>query len=418
MMTNVNKLNNEASIANSIHSPKFKKHPHSNQNVVDKEINKAENLKELMVNHKSSISAKLVLQSISAHLSFTSYSTSSSQKSVYQELANVDLQKAEKESDANSLFDFELVAENVMSFISQSIMTAKENGANEQKLSTMFEQARKGVDIGVGDALKELEEMTILDDELSQGIAKSQELIHQGIDKLSENILNGNDDGVEKEFLDNSISQSFNSSDLSIVTADGDNVVIKFEQLMANQQSRYIGDNKSIEQQFSYQEVNFSFEVQGELDDQERQSIEQLVSDVAKLQKDFFSGDITSALEKAQELNFNTEEISSLNLQLSMINSNVASRKYTDVANIADKEKAEEKQVIANKIKPVIDFVEQFKKIEERAEKLFSKDYSQIKQFYDGILKAGLVANNEETTNSMLTKWHEVVDNLISNTEQ
>lgn len=414
-MTNINKFNNDMNMANNIGSSRIKK-SHNNHETNDRAIQKADSMKELMVNHKNNISAKLVFQSISAHFSFASSSTNSSQKNMYHDLANVDLHKAEKESDTNSIFDFELVAENVMSFISQSIMAAKENGANNEKLTSMFEQAHKGVDIGVGDALKELNEMTILDDELSKGITKSQELIHQGIDKLADktlNVIENDQIGIET-----STHQSFSTSDLSIVTADGDNVIIKFDHYLANEQRNYSGKNTDVEQQFLYKEINFRFEVQGELDKQERESIELLVSDVVKLQQDFFSGDMMSALEQAQQLNFNTDEISSLNLQLSMIKSNAASQKYTDVANIVDKEKVEDKQLLAKKMKPVIDFIEQFKKVEARAENVLSNDLQQINRFYEGILKAGLMSHSEEVTNTMTNKWNDLVKKLMANKEQ
>lgn len=136
------------------------------------------------------------------------------------------------ESKKASLFDFEEVAKNVLRFVGGAIKQAASNGADEQKLLEMFEQARSGVLKGINMAEKDL--AGFMNDEIEQGIDSSKNLIEQGIQSLQDKLLgkdNDDPDGVIEKSSESFSYAKQDSGDLVIRTRDGDEVSISFEDI-------------------------------------------------------------------------------------------------------------------------------------------------------------------------------------------
>lgn len=140
-------------------------------------------------------------------------------------------------SEDKSLFDFEQVAQNVLRFVGGVITRARDSGADEGELSSLFEQARAGVSAGIAGAEQELGDA--LNEEISQGIVNSRERIEEGLQALERNIF-GAPEGEDVENDVTSINQSIqiqnqNRADLRIRTGDGDEIEISFDSLRAIQ---------------------------------------------------------------------------------------------------------------------------------------------------------------------------------------
>ena len=139
-------------------------------------------------------------------------------------------EKTPKES-AQSLFNFEEVAKNVLNFIGGVITNAKNGGADSEQLNGLFEQASSGVLRGIQLAEKDL--AGFMNEEIQQGISSSKDLIEQGIDKLRQQIFNPQ---APEQVVQQSLEASYGkleTGELSIRTKDGDRVNIRFEDLQA-----------------------------------------------------------------------------------------------------------------------------------------------------------------------------------------
>ena len=187
------------------------------------------------------------------------------------------------------------------------------------------------------------------------------------------------------------ISNSKNS-DLSITTTDGDIVSISLSELQqyASKESyQYEEGSKGVAENYSmasseYHEVNFSYSVEGELDDEEKAAIEALIKDVNSLQKDFFSGNVDQAFEKALELGFDNEQIANFSMDLQQTQTSYVSQTYTEVAEYDEKVLPS-----ANKeLRPLIDFLAHFKQLQERADNLLSKNDDAFGQLLDAVFNA------------------------------
>ena len=143
-------------------------------------------------------------------------------------------QQADEEGTNKSLFDFEEVARNVLNFVGGAIKNAQGKGADDDALNALFEQARSGVLKGIGMAEKDL--AGVMNDDIKNGISRSQELIDTGLQKLRESIFpetqEASDVGTSKVSLENQVNyQRRDTGELRIRTLDGDEVNIRFEDL-------------------------------------------------------------------------------------------------------------------------------------------------------------------------------------------
>ncbi len=253
-------------------------------------------------------------------------------------------------SENKSLFDFEEVAKNVLSFVDKALQKAKSNGADNDMLSGMLAKARQGVEDGFAQARDELDQMGQLNDDLALGIDKSYGAITEGLDKIEQNMFGapGEVQGLSSAMVGAAYQASYSyerSSALSITTNDGDKVTINFAEAMAYQRSEAAavygaGDgegNGAVGASYQMSEsrfhgVGFSFSVEGDLDEDEKAAIADLVKNVGKLADEFFNGDLDKAFEQAMELGFDESELSGFALNMSRVETVSVAAAYQQVA--------------------------------------------------------------------------------------
>jgi len=317
-----------------------------------------------------------------------------------------------------SIFDFEAVAKNVMTFVNSSLNAAKSRGATTSELDEMLGQARQGANNGIDEAIEELSDLNVLDEELTEGIEKARDLINAGLDKTQEKLIGDSTEispssssltSRAVEFSSESYASQSNSSDLSITTADGDIVTISFSALQENQASEnfsYSANQNSSQMSYqssasSYSQMNFSFSVQGDLDNEELQAIQSLIKDISKIEKDFFAGDIDKAFNKALELGYDEEQLSSFNLELRQTQTNYVSQAYTEIANY------DENEELNALIRPVLDFIGDFKELRDNANKLLDHEGKQFNKLLESVLNAEFDQNQK-----LLSQFTDFIDKL------
>jgi len=207
----------------------------------------------------------------------------------------------------------------------------------------MLNQARKGVQTGVDEAVDELKGMGVFNQELEEGIDKSKEGIFSGLDKFEQNLFNPQPASV-------TVSQAqyvslSNSADYTFTTAEGDEVSISFADAYQSQSSsRYqkTDDSQSFSTQFSEsRELSFSMSVNGELNEDEQQAINDLMAELQDVSKTFFSGDLDKAFEQAQELSLGNEQLVAFSMDLRQSKTVAAIKEYEQIKPTSEKAIAE-----------------------------------------------------------------------------
>ncbi|WP_221075760.1 DUF5610 domain-containing protein [Agarivorans aestuarii] len=200
-----------------------------------------------------------------------------------------------------SVFDAEEVARNVLNFVASSLHSAKQSGMSEDKLAEMMAQARKGVDIGFEGAREELSDAGILNEDLEKGIDKSYDLIQEGLEKIEEG-----DYQIQSAPLYSQLAMSSSqSASMELETAEGDKVTISYGSQLA---ASYSESGSSIQASFASQQ-QFSFSVEGDLNDDELAAIADLIKQVDEVGQQFFSGDLDKAFDQALSIGFDEQQL-------------------------------------------------------------------------------------------------------------
>jgi len=409
----MNKIDNQSTLPNYLG---HKRKAEEMKNAAIKQHIPSDSFDKLALSNRTSMSMKIVFQSVSSQISakFEKFNHSSNDRSSispHTTSSNIVPKTPLVDNESSvGFFDFEEVARTVMNFVGGSILAAQANGASDDELKEMFDQGRAGANLGIDQAMGDLKDLALLDDELALGIEKSRDLINKNIDDLYQNIFpsekqpNSKGDIELPDIYHSTVDSELyvsnsKSSNLSITTNDGDVVTISFSELQehASRESyQYEEGNKGNTENYSmatsqYHEMNFSYSVEGELNDNELAAIESLIKDVNSLQKDFFSGKVDQAFEKAIELGFDNAQIANFSMDLQQTQTSFVSQTYTEVAEFQDNALPKSDK----ELRPLIDFLDHFKQLQDNADKLLSKNDDAFGQLLDSVFNAEYGVNEE-----------------------
>ncbi|KPH56754.1 MULTISPECIES: DUF5610 domain-containing protein [Pseudoalteromonas] len=238
---------------------------------------------------------------------------------------------AEEKKD-KPLFDFDEIVKNVLSFVTGAVKKAQVDGADNEKLKGMLDDARKGVQIGIDGAFEELKDTGILNDEIEEGIEKSKEGIFNGLDEFEDDLFNPKPDSVsvtQAQYL--SLS---NNAQYNFTTAEGDEVSISFADAFKQQSASSYqrnGQNEGYASESSQsRELSFSMSVNGDLNEDEQEAINALMEDLQSVSKTFFGGDMEDAFEQAKELNLGNEQLVAFSMDLKQTKTFAAIKGYEE----------------------------------------------------------------------------------------
>ena len=225
-------------------------------------------------------------------------------------------------------FTPEKVSERILGFVSGRILS--EDDSNKQ--NELMTKAREGIERGFAEARDILESLSVLNGRVKEDVDSTYDLIQQGLDRLDKEV-NGIliEDTIAKEqdeedpsrIQQASMQSSFSrdeSTKIEITTNDGDKILIDLfrqpsaqsaQRFMQNEDGSVFSQSRSISAS-----TGISYQVQGELDEDEQKAIDDLLKDIAKVSDHFFSGNVQQAFKKAMEMDFDSEELTRFSLDL------------------------------------------------------------------------------------------------------
>ncbi len=217
-------------------------------------------------------------------------------------------------------FTPEAVSDRILGFIRGALAGAEGDGQRGELLA----QARAGVEQGLAEARDILQGLGVLNGQIADDVDRTEALIFEGLDALAapaEAPAPTVEDGfVTRSGLESVAVQASQSSSVEIRTRDGDVVTIGFSRSFSASQSAAFtegpdGSAFSVEASAS-RSAAFSFSVQGELDGDEQEAIEDLLKRIDKVSERFFEGDVQGAFKKAAKLKFDDEELAAFSVDL------------------------------------------------------------------------------------------------------
>ncbi len=136
-------------------------------------------------------------------------------------------------------------------------------------------------------------------------------------------------------------------AEIQVRTREGDVVTIRMQQTRSEQQSAvyaqqtearsgagtYTSQSRQLAaySQTSMDQFGFSLQIEGDLNDDEKQALADLINNMNEVSTRFFNGDIASAFKQAQKLGFDQEQIAGFSMNLNRERSVQAVSAYQQV---------------------------------------------------------------------------------------
>jgi len=332
-----------------------------------------------------------------------------------------------KQPIKSSDFSPQAVAKRILGFIKGAVIGASQQGqeAGKEKL----EQAWRGVEKGFKEAKEILQSLEIFNGGIQDNANKTYDLLQEGLNEL-ENQLN---EGVLEAagFANQGVNQlSYGSQaaytrsesfSLQINTKDGDQVTINVSRENSASSRELYAKNKDGE---TYQKENtsdaragLSYQVQGQLDEQELAAINDFVGEVKGVADEFFQGDVQGALHQGLDLGYDESKIASFSLDLHQEETRRFTEVYREVAQYSptddakDKPSAQERQLFS----PLKSVLSSLNNMFEKAKTVpgLSKDKNEAAHIFEGV--ARLDPKHHQQIDALEKQANKSLKNIIDN---
>lgn len=221
----------------------------------------------------------------------------------------------------------EAVAGRILDVVDAAMKLARLNGGDagaDEKLR----QAREGIERGFNQARKMLEGMGAFEGQVAENANKTWELLQAGLDEMESGVSAST--SVNSEML--SVQSSHRETmDLSLTTRDGDKVQLHMARSESALQYREENSHGSLQVDAWQRSEHLYLSVEGELDDDERTTINQLIDESRSLADKFFSGDAHAAFTHLLEQGNKSSEIAGYALRMTQHHSQTATYAYQSV---------------------------------------------------------------------------------------
>ncbi|QXC32096.1 DUF5610 domain-containing protein [Aeromonas sp. FDAARGOS 1409] len=285
-----------------------------------------------------------------------------------------------------TLFDYETVADNVLQFVTGRLGAARADGKSDEDLAEMMAQARKGVDMGFGDARKQLGDWADNED-IKTGMDQSYKLIQEGLESFEKEFFGE----VSTTDLGAARMASRQQAFLEIETRDGDKVMLRFSDSW-----QFRSRNDGSGNQFSLKSSqSFDFSLEGDLDGAEMEAIGTLVKGLDELAGQFFGGtDGKTLADRLAGLQLDDSQLVSYSLKLKQ--SAKLSQAYQGAHSLQES------------LKPLADYLPRLSRVQQQADALLPTAQQQAltpavlaARGQDGATGAGFMGFNQRMLEAM-----------------
>lgn len=242
-----------------------------------------------------------------------------------------------KKLDANQ-FTPEKVADRISGFVAQGMEMARARGESEENIQKLYDRAMKGVEKGFKEAKEILNGLGVLNGKIAEDVAKTEELTFDKLRALSP------DQRMASDLVSMSVAQRFERADsfeLNVTTKEGDQVKIRFDRSESFQAGISVaadgkGNSAAVFDMSRTQSSGFSFSVEGNLNADEIDAIQNLIRDVSQLSDEFFNGDVQRAFEQAGQLSLDGSQLSAFDLTLTRTEVRSMAGQYQQTEKLTD----------------------------------------------------------------------------------
>ncbi|WP_166264838.1 DUF5610 domain-containing protein [Marinobacter caseinilyticus] len=227
------------------------------------------------------------------------------------------------------------VANRILGFVEAKLAREQASGASVERLASLLEAAREGVEKGFSEAREQIDALGLLNDDLARDIDASFKRVGAGLENLSDRFLRGEPAALAATTSTTIQATSRQQLSFEIVTRDGDRVSVTMDERRYDSKAAVVVPSADGSGATGFEQQTFvgryEVRVTGELDQGEQQALVSLFEGAQSVSERFFSGDVLGAFKEVQSLGLGGDELASYSLNLSYARaSRVAS--YASVA--------------------------------------------------------------------------------------
>lgn len=232
------------------------------------------------------------------------------------------------------------VAERVLGFIEQRLQREAADGADQEKLQGLLQQAREGIEQGFAEARKILDGLGVLQGKIATDIDETYARLQDGLQGLQARTLPAGQGVAALQMSSERLTARSETFELQVTTRQGDRLRISLAQAALDYRQTDVsfstaseGTRLSVQQRSSSVQVgSFMVAVEGDLNEQERGALNDLLRQVQGLSGQFYAGDLAGAFDSALSLNMDGSQLASMSLRLTQTQLRQASDTYAAVA--------------------------------------------------------------------------------------
>jgi len=287
-------------------------------------------------------------------------------------------------------FSPEKIAQNILSFVDSAIGIARANGDDSATIEKKLADAKAAVEKGFAEAKDILQSFGAWNGAIQENAEKTLDLINKGFADRSADFAQPAPPSQNSQPLQTTNLAAFEAKraetfEMEITTREGDIVKLSYStKQAAGFQSGRIADSSGVQQTLSAYtsgSENLTFSVQGDLNDDEKKAIADMIKGVEKLANDFYGGDMRGAMQHALALDMNKEQLYSISLDLAYTETRTAISTYQQVGALDQNIRGYE-PLNNTEIGTIGNFNQSLESMLQEADKFFQQADKLLKQLF------------------------------------
>ena len=265
-------------------------------------------------------------------------------------------------------------ASTILGFIERRLKMDVAEGATQEELQSRLDAGLEGFKKGFAQAAEQLKALSQFSPEIQADVADTYKQVLDGVDALRAKFIESttvksapattkpattstltaptavNNIAVQQGLYEYAEARDFK---FELTTKEGDKVSIRASSsvgvsLATSRDSSGISVNGS-----KSSASNFELSIEGDLNDDELNAINELLGRVDKLAGQFYAGNLDDVFDKAVSLGYDDQQIANYSLNLSQVQIQQVTEAYGSVAQNDDSQSSS----LANQLAPVGDFI-------------------------------------------------------------
>lgn len=249
-------------------------------------------------------------------------------------------------------FSPQAVTDRILGFVKNRLETEKANGASDERLQDLYNQALTGIEKGLREAKDIIQANGIFEGEVQENFYATVTKLADGLEALGEALFGTEIDSeptpvTTPETAAQSVGyqsrevafQRSRSFEMEVTTQDGDTIKLLVNSGQSGYSNQFAlqGDGvtaSAFDAGFSSYD-NLSFSVEGELDEGEISALKDLFAQVNAVAETFYGGDVELAFDQAMNVGMDTSELSAFAVDINQMQAVAVRDTYVAIDNMA-----------------------------------------------------------------------------------